>query len=324
MRINNIEVTPIAAESMGVRSLCTLVKTPDVTVVFDPSAALAMRYNLEPHPNEYKTLQATLEKIRAAAEIADILSISHYHYDHLRPGFTNYRYNLSKQGERKDLFSDKVVLAKDNREHINASQRRRGYYFEKDISSVVKDIQWADNRQFCFQDTTLTYSPPLPHGPSNGALGYVLTTTIEHSGTRIVFAPDIQGPMAKDTLVYLLSQEPELAIIGGPPIYLNSVLPEDIQSALYCLSNLASAVPILVVDHHIIRALEWRIWMNPVVNIGEQMKHEIHTMASLAKKELRCFESERVKLYEECPPSEEFITWTQASEEYKVQNMPPL
>jgi hypothetical protein len=100
MNIDDIEVSPLAAESLGVRSLCTLVRTPDVSILFDPSAALAKRYGLEPHPFEYLALQSSLERIRAAVEVTDIISISHYHYDHVRPGFTNYLYNLSTQDER--------------------------------------------------------------------------------------------------------------------------------------------------------------------------------------------------------------------------------
>jgi len=324
MNINEIEVSPLAAESLGVRSLCTLVRTPDVNILLDPSAALAKRYNLEPHPDEYMALQSSLEKIRVAMELADIVSISHYHYDHVRPGFTNYLYNLSTQNERKESMTGKVVFAKDNRENINSSQRRRAFFFQKDIKSVIKDIQWVDGRQFEFGDTTITYSRPLPHGAVGSALGYVLATTVEYLGTRILFAPDVQGPIARETLSYILTQEPSVAIVGGPPIYLSNIGKGELESALYCLSNLAATIEVLVVDHHVMRDLKWAEWMHPVLGVAEESGNQTITMARLSGQDDRCLEAQRVKLYKDAPPSEEFLKWTMAAEEYKIQNMPPL
>jgi len=324
MNIDEIEVSPLAAESLGVRSLCTLVRTPDVCILFDPSAALAKRYSLEPHPSEYLALQSSLERIRAAAELADIISISHYHYDHIRPGFTNSLYNFSTQDERKQTLEGKVVFAKDNRENINSSQRRRAFFFQKDIKSVVKEIHWVDGRQFMFGETKITYSNALPHGPVGSTLGYVLATTVEYRGARVLFAPDVQGPIARDTLSYILSQDPSAAILGGPPIYLSNLSKDQLQSALYCLSNLAASLSILIVDHHIMRDLKWNDWMRPILSVAKESGNRTISMAALAGQGNRCLEAQRPELYRTDPPSDEFLRWTQASEEYKIQNMPPL
>ncbi|MFW9933032.1 MAG: hypothetical protein ACFFDR_10285, partial [Candidatus Thorarchaeota archaeon] len=94
MKIGDIDVIPLAAESLGVRSLCTKIKTPDLSILLDPSAALAFRPPHEPHPKEYLALQEAHIRIEEAAKDCDILTISHYHFDHVRPGATNQRYNL--------------------------------------------------------------------------------------------------------------------------------------------------------------------------------------------------------------------------------------
>jgi len=324
MHLNEIEIIPVAAESLGVRSLCTFVRTPDVSILLDPSAALAKRFSLEPHPLEYKALREILDEIQIRAKDASILSISHYHYDHVRPGFQNLLYNFSTHDERKEQVTGKTIFAKDNRENINSSQRRRGYYFLKDVNPVAKDIQWADGRSFTFGDTTVTYSHPLPHGPNGSQLGFVLATTIEHSGSRFLFAPDIQGPISKETLSYILSIEPELAIIGGPPLYLSQIGQQEVQSALFCLSNLAVSISTLVVDHHNMRGGNWHEWIRPVLSASKESGNSILSMAELAGKEERCLESNRKQLYLDYPPSEEFLNWAHASEEYKIQNMPPI
>ena len=264
MIIGDIEVIPLAAESLGVRSLCTFIRTPDVSILFDPSAALARRNGLEPHPLEYRQLADCLHDIRSYAEIADVLSISHYHYDHVRPGFRNCLYNLSTRNERKTMYKGKRVFAKDNRENINSSQRRRAYFFQKDLKSIDCAIDWCDGKTYEFGETSIQYSQALPHGPEGSPLGYVVATIVHFENTKILFAPDVQGPIARSTLNYILTSEPNLAIIGGPPTYLSSFSEKGTQAALYSLSNLVPMIPLLVLDHHNMRDKDWQKWILPL------------------------------------------------------------
>jgi predicted metallo-beta-lactamase superfamily hydrolase len=324
MEFGSIKVTPLAAESMGTRSLCTDVITPDLHLVLDPSAALAKRYNLEPHPLEYLALHNQLKAIRTSSEKADALSISHYHYDHVRPGFTNHLYNLSTREKRRELFESKLVFAKDNRENINPSQRRRGFYFEKDVKEVVKKIEWSDNKVFEFGDTKVTFSPPLPHGPANTRLGFVVAATIECGEKRFLFAPDVQGPLEQDSLRYFLSMNPDLAIVGGPPVYLTRFTKSEKERALFSLISLVSAIPTLVIDHHLLRDSKWTDWIDPVMNAAERVGNRVLTMAELGGHEITTYEAHREDLYKRSPPSEEFIHWTQATEEYKMKHAPPI
>ncbi len=324
MHLDDIEIIPIAAESLGVRSLCTFVRTPDVSILFDPSAALANRYALEPHPMEYQELNSTLKAIRNHAKESDILSVSHYHYDHIRPGFENYLYNICTRDERKEMFTGKIVYAKDNRENINNSQRRRGYYFIKDVKSVIKEIHWADGKEFQVGKTQITYSQPLPHGSNDSPLGFIIATIVEYSGKRFLFAPDVQGPTSKETLSYILSAEPDVAIIGGPPLYLSQFSRIEANSAFYSLSLLAASIPILIVDHHNMRGGDWDQWINPIRKTSLESKHQLLSIAEFVGRKEQCLELQRRELYQNHPPSEEFLNWTHASEEYKVQNMPPI
>ncbi|MFW9794904.1 MAG: hypothetical protein ACFFEE_11405 [Candidatus Thorarchaeota archaeon] len=324
MNLGDIQITPLAAESIGTRSLCTEIVTPDIHLLLDPSAALAKRYNLEPHPVEYIALRDSLEAIRASAERADALSISHYHYDHVRPGFDNHLYNFSTSDERKTMFRDKLVFVKDNRENINPSQRRRGFYFEKDVKDVVKKIEWSDNTAFEFGNTKITFSHPLPHGPANTPLGFIIATLINCDENRFLFAPDVQGPIERDTLQYLLSLKPELAIVGGPPVYLSRFTKSERTSALYSLTSLATAIPTLVIDHHLLRDTKWQEWIDPVIKASERVGNQIMTLADLAGLDNRTHEANRETLYTEKPPSEDFLDWTQAADEFKITNPPPI
>jgi predicted metallo-beta-lactamase superfamily hydrolase len=324
MQVGEIDVTPIGAESLGVRSLCTLVKTPDLTLLLDPSAALARRYKLEPHPSEYRQLMEILKLIRRASREADFLSISHYHFDHVRPGFKNCVYNLSSKGERKEMFTGKRILAKDNRDKINPSQRRRGYYFEKDVGEVAKEVDWVDGKTMELGRTRLVFSHPLPHGPKASPMGFVLSTLVEHEGVRFLYAPDVQGPVCRESLAYFLDLRPDVAIVGGPPTYLSKFSEQDEQAALYSLTQLATVTPTLIVDHHNMRDEHWQIWISPVRAAGERAGNLVLTMAEASGVPPNPLEAERKRLYEENPPSEEFMAWCDASQEFKMDNLPPL
>ncbi|NHI83695.1 MAG: hypothetical protein EAX81_05280 [Candidatus Thorarchaeota archaeon] len=324
MNIGSISIEPIAAESMGVRSLCTLIRTPDIAILMDPSASLSMRYQLEPHPMEYRRLLKVLERIFVSARTADVLSISHYHFDHVRPGFTDYRYTLSSREELQRLCQGKIVLAKDYRDKINASQRRRGFYFEKDVKDLVTEIRWSDSRRYSFGNTDLLYSPALPHGPKDTRLGFVLTTLIEYDGKRVLFAPDVQGPVAQESLDYILSLSPDAAIIGGPPIYLNKFEDHHKTAALHSLHALASRIPMLIVDHHLMRSSNCSEWIASALDFAHYHNHSILSMAEVAGLENECLEADRKELYRKSPPCEAFVGWTKATDEYKAHHLPPL
>ena len=48
-----MRIVPLAADSLGARSMATFVETRDVSVLVDPSVRLApVRYDLPPHPLE--------------------------------------------------------------------------------------------------------------------------------------------------------------------------------------------------------------------------------------------------------------------------------
>ncbi len=323
MKLGSMEITPVAAESMGVRSLCTHVTTPDVAILFDPSAALSYRKPYDPHPEEYCTLDDTLKQIRKYADASDYLSVSHYHFDHVRAGLLDWHYKFSSREDLQETFGGKKILAKDSREKINPSQRRRAFFFEKDLRGLA-EIEWADGRTFTFGNTTVSFSHPVPHGPDDSRLGYVLLTTVEYDGNRFVFAPDVQGPVSRKTLSYLLGQQADLMIVGGPPLYLKKFSQKEIQDSLYGLTTLATSTETLVVDHHLMRSNEWVDWILPIQNAAERTENKVINMAELGGVSPKYLEAERNNLYEQKPPSEDFLDWLSASEEFKRENRPPI
>ena len=130
-RIAGIRFIPLAAESLGVRSMCTYVETPDITVLIDPGVSLGQRFGLLPHPREYRAITDCRARIRDFASKAEVITISHYHFDHITPAYTDYVWNLSNFDVARQIYTNKTILAKDTRASINPSQRRRGWMLKK-------------------------------------------------------------------------------------------------------------------------------------------------------------------------------------------------
>src|SRR5262249_48226053 len=107
-----MKVVPLAAESMGVRSMATFVEVDGVGILIDPGATLApSRFNLPPADEEWEELRRANDRISAYATRAAIVFVSHYHEDHFRSDPATY------VGRR--------VLLKDARRMIQGAQARR-------------------------------------------------------------------------------------------------------------------------------------------------------------------------------------------------------
>src|SRR5215831_5641254 len=81
----DMKVVPLAADSLGVRSMATYVECGQTRVVIDPGASLGQRrFNLPPADEEWEALRRANDRIGAYATRAGVIFISHYHEDHFR------------------------------------------------------------------------------------------------------------------------------------------------------------------------------------------------------------------------------------------------
>lgn len=324
--LKKIQFLPLAAESMGVRSMCVFIKTPDVSILVDPGVSMSRRWRLLPHPQEYRLLKECRERIAQYADQSEVIAISHYHFDHCTPSFTDYVWTLSSLDVAKQIFQDKVVLAKDARSHINPSQRRRGWLFKKTLSAFIKDIKVADGNIFTFGKTTINFSKPVFHGEEKTPLGWVLMTRVDYEGERVMHASDVQGPMLDETRDLILSANPNLVYVGGPPLYLADfrVDRQLIENGNKNLTKLAAEIPTVIVDHHLLRDEAWRGFSKDVFKTAQINGNRVVTAAEFLCQENRLLESKRLQLYEDEPPSTKFLKWTRLSREKRRTIPPPL
>jgi len=320
-------VLPVASESLGVRSMCTYVETPDVRILLDAGVSLGPnRFGYPPHPREYKALRDRREEIIRFAERSDVITVSHYHFDHHTPSYTDWAYNWCSAEIAKKIYGGKLVLAKNFREYTNFSQRRRGWLFTKTSGGYAEKIEIADNRTFVFGDTTISFSKPVFHGPEESDLGWVIMSVIRCKGESILFAPDIQGPISRETLNLILNEKPRLAIVGGPPTYLADfrMNRESINLALENLKAIVKHAPTVILDHHVLRDENWETTMKAVIETAMNAGHRVLTSAEFLGKENYLLEAYRKRLYADEPPSADFVKWLKKPPVERKLIPPPL
>jgi predicted metallo-beta-lactamase superfamily hydrolase len=306
--------------------MCAYVETRDVKILIDPGVALGPRFRLFPHPEEYNALKDSRQRIRQHARIADVLTLSHYHHDHFTPNFTDTTWLASSAREATDIYHGKTILVKDARSSTNVSQRRRGWIFQSFCRKIQAEIIVADGKSFDYGDTKVRFSPALPHGEDSTELGSVLATVIESGSEKFIHASDIQGPISETALQFILNERPSAIIVGGPPTYLAGykASEDSIKRGMNNLAMIAKKVRLVVVDHHLLRAQESLQELSMISAEVKPSGGSVMTAAEYIGEQPRLLEANRRKLYEEDPPSRQFIKWTKLNKEKQRLIRPPL
>ena len=139
-------------------------------------------------------------------------------------------------------------------------------------------------------------------------------------------ASDVQGPMASETSDKIISEEPKLLYLGGPPTYLTEFqgLTAQVEQAWDNLERIVRVVPEVVIDHHLMRAGVWPQSFQRVIAASEEAGHLVRTAAQFLGLRDELLESQRKRLCEEEPPSKEFVSWTKLPEEKRRLTPAPV
>src|SRR5438105_15858599 len=108
-----MKVLPLAADSLGVRSMATYVEVADTSILIDPGAMLApSRFSLPPAQEEWDAFRRANDRISAYAARPSMIFVSHYHDAHFRSDPATY--------------AGRMVLATDPQRMVGGQQPRRG------------------------------------------------------------------------------------------------------------------------------------------------------------------------------------------------------
>ncbi|WP_010480175.1 MBL fold metallo-hydrolase [Thermococcus zilligii] len=248
-----MRVIPIASESLGVRSLATFVEASGLKILIDPGVALGPeRYGLPPAKVELETLQHMRRKLQGYARRADVVTVSHYHYDHHTPFFEGL-YESSSEEYAREIYGGKLLFVKHPRENINFSQRGRAWAFLKSAEPIAKKIEFADGRTFDLGGVRLEFSPAVPHGSEGSKLGFVVMVLVDDGSKSVVHASDTQL-LNRKAIEWIIAKNPDLLITGGPPTYLGPRASGAWETGIKNLNEVIRETDAeIVLDHHIVR-----------------------------------------------------------------------
>jgi predicted metallo-beta-lactamase superfamily hydrolase len=288
-----MQIEILGAESLGVRSLCCVVRTKDRKVVIDPGVALGFRrHGLLPHPVQVAACERTRRLIEKALEDASDIVISHYHGDH-HPLVDANPYQLSVERVARLCISPKIWTkgAKD----LSYNQARRAEALAKSLGRILTVAEGMS-------DGVLTFSSPVPHGERNRRGGSVMMTRVEEDEEVFVHASDIQ--MLDDIAIkQILAWQPNIVLASGPPIYLPSLTLEEQKDALRRTLRLAKKVDNLILDHHLMRCKKGEQWLDYVSSLTA---HKVVCAADFMGLRRNLLEAERVLWYKKLPVPEDW------------------
>jgi predicted metallo-beta-lactamase superfamily hydrolase len=287
-----MRVSFLAFDSMGTRSMCTLIEANDARIVIDPGAALGpWRYGLKPHPIELEKLSEHKRAIEHEASEADLIIITHFHFDH-----------FPRPGEDIGWLRGKRILLKDPKRMINFSQRVRSRIFLERLRKFNVRVEVADSREMRIGECRIRFSSPVEHG-DDPRLGYVLEVLIEDHGERIIHSSDVEGFISKDQVKFVLDNGPDMLICDGPMTYmLGYRLKDDVLKA--SIRNMSEIIgrgflQEMIIDHHLLRDLEWRSRMRSMIDWADTCGVRIYTAAAYMGLNESLLEANRRRLYEE-------------------------
>lgn len=285
-------ITPLAAESLGVRSSAFFIETADVKILIDPGVSLATsRFGLAPHSQEIMAMNECWRSIKDHAARADILVITHYHFDHFDP-------------TEPILFNNKVLLIKHPSETINASQRERARELVRNYRTLPRRVEFADDRVFEFGSTCIRFSPAVQHGPDT-TVGWVVEASVREGASCFLYSSDIVGACRDEHMQFMLSEEPDTLYLDGP---LTSLLGqgfslEELRTSISNINKLLEMPKLktLIIDHHLLRDKNWKDEIRAVYAKAEAIGKKVVTMAGFAGTHDVLLEARRGQLFEQNP-----------------------
>jgi predicted metallo-beta-lactamase superfamily hydrolase len=278
----------VGAESLGVRGLCCVVEIQDRKIVIDPGLALGYRREgLLPHPAQVVVGEQVRRRIVTALAGATDIVLSHFHGDHVPLPDAN-PYQLPARAV-VSLFQTGRLWAKGTEGLSPNMVQRRAALSE----ALGREIPNVDGQA----DGLLAFSPAVPYGAGDTHLGTVMMTRIEGGEIVFVHASDIQL-LGAEAVSLLLDWRPDIALVGGPPLYLSSLSLEERAVAWKNASRLAHHVNTLILDHHLLRSEEGLLWLE---QLSEETGHRVICAADFMGRPRRLLEARRVQLYKETP-----------------------
>lgn len=284
-----MKIMPLAADSMGSRSMATYVETAKRTLLIDPGATLGqLRYGLAPHTLEEFQLKKHLDRIELYAESAQIIILTQYTREHFNP-------------DSLEIYKDKVIFAKNPNKHIKHRERSNAFSLLNHLTGCSKEIFYAEDRQFKIGTLTLSFSAPSQIGSGEQAV-FPIAVAISENDSCFVFSSERMGILSEDFYSFIKQHNPDTVYFDGPAAYIKEgdddlanwqLFKEQMDKMLS-----ASQIKHLIIDHHFARDKHWLERLAALQVIGREWGTEVTSAAEFRGVQPDPLESRRPMLFE--------------------------
>jgi predicted metallo-beta-lactamase superfamily hydrolase len=224
--------------------------------------------------------------VKALRDCTDVV-ISHFHGDHIPLPNAN-PYQLSAQ-KIFQYFRKPRLWCKGSNDLSLAMVKRCS-----DLSSVL------DRRFTCSEgqkDNLLDFSLSMPHGEARSPMGTVMMTRVRGEKNVFVHASDIQL-LDVEPIKQILAWKPDIVFASGPPLYLRHLSMKRRMIAREHALILAREVPVLILDHHLLRNEEGYRFLD---SLSASAGHKIYCAADYMEHRRLPLEAWRQRLYRDMP-----------------------
>jgi len=122
----------------------------------------------------------------------------------------------------------------------------------------------------------------------------VMMTRVEGEGAVFVHGSDIQL-FDGEAVSLILDWRPDIALVGGPPLYLRRLASKRREMAWENAQRLARHVDTLILDHHLLRCKEGLSWLD---RLSAETGQRVICAADFMERPRRLLEARREQLYE--------------------------
>jgi predicted metallo-beta-lactamase superfamily hydrolase len=285
-----MEIEILTAESLGVRGLGCYVTTGERRILIDPGFALGyLRHKRLPHPRQVALAEMARRRMIDLWKKATDIVLSHFHGDHV-PLVDANPYQL----RARELvgLNQTVRIWRKTLRHLSFRETAR----EASLRALLR-CDFLDGEDV--RHGPLRFSGAVPHGDPEETDESVMMTLVEE-GRRFVHAPDIQllhGP----TVTRILEWQPDILLVGGPPLYLFRLTKEQIDRAWQNALRLVRGVDVFILDHHLLRSTEGVAWLD---QLSTSAGRRVLCAADYMGRERSLMEAEREQLYHNFPVAE--------------------
>ena len=302
VQLLDLNVIPLAGESLGTRSSAVAVQGQKSQFILDPGVDVApRRYDLPPHSielNRRNEHRANILNIIKEKHVAGFW-ISHFHFDHfpkineaVKIGKAMYHWDPELQN-----FPIAPFYIKDPSENLNKNQTRRARKFTRALKKLDQKYYPAENNLFKTEEFTIKGSPIMPHGEIS-PLGFVVGCAIKYKDTKLCYTGDVVGMPLQQHVDWIVSEQPDILIMDGPMKEQLPAFKENIKQVID-KTNLKH----LTIEHHLLRSKNWTNLIIEELDYAKEADVSVKCYSELLGKKIELLEVSRKDLFEFLPES---------------------